>query len=135
MTLVGYEVWTERRRWMYERYSYYWIAKGRLPLAAAQKLASTGWGKKIRAGGHADGGLHDYVIDWFDEDGMKLIPLIQENGTNITEFFERTATPQPEDWRIVDGPLENFGEAFITLYHIDGDEALRYFKDFLKKGV
>ena len=116
----------------FHRAWYYWIVRGPMPLEVAKLMYNTEIGKKdIRVDGHCGcPAPEDPWLKYFDEDGHHLF-----NKKEIEDF--------PNDNRMVVALLKQkyiqwvsdrtIGKPYVTCYHIDSQEGLNLFVEFVKK--
>lgn len=130
-------------------HSYYWTAKGRVPLQKALKLYGHPIGRdKIRVAGHCGCPPPEAPwVDWFAPDGKKVMAL--KTKTECEEYVQRgreAADRGEEPSHIAevgakilaenyfsDNPAMDFdAKGYVDSYHIDSDLALKIFVDELK---
>lgn len=119
---------------IYAGHNYYYIVQCKLPLALAEKLYKEElfW-KQIRAGAHGyyqEPGLH---CSWYHKDtGQQLVS--EDEYLKMEDFVNKGFIPKSSFLKYFGAKEEYFsvlGNAYVELYHIDGDEAIKRFIKFI----
>lgn len=115
---------------------YYWVADGPVPIAIAREMYNNSVGKKdVRAGGHCGCPPPDSQAEWIDPDGMPLISkkMIEEWREKYSEeLFSIITRQEGESFRAVEDPSEK-GILAVTTYHIDSQEGLNLFTQYIRE--
>jgi hypothetical protein len=121
----------------FQRNWYYWVVRGRVPLAVAEKLYADPVGKKtVRVAGHCGCPPPEKWTNRYMPDGREVVPTSQK--AEIDHFVERLR----EKGRVAEAAEvlagiyfsddPKAGEPFVESYHIDSQEGLNLFVRVLR---
>jgi hypothetical protein len=118
-------------------HSYYWVAKGDVPLAVARSIYADPVGRDlIRAGGGCDCREPETLTEWRLPDGRKVLRTKERTECEALKDgsgpVARIAQNILADYEFSDEPASIGAAGFVTLYHIDGDLGLRVFVDIVR---
>jgi len=114
-------------KFTFERFWYYWVVNGPMPLDVAERMYQDPIGKKfVRVAGHCGCPDPKGWVDYFDADGKKLIKSLSDSEKKLlpADFFDR--------YKESENPSEDAVAAFIYNYHIDTQEGLELFAKMVK---
>jgi hypothetical protein len=113
---------------------YYWVAKGPVPLALAEKLYADPIGARdVRVAGHCGCPPPEEWTDDFDADGNPL--CLDPDGSQEAQWdavikdFPDMADKRPRFVRAYDGTERRY----VMTYHIDSSEGLELFSRMLRE--
>lgn len=115
---------TLRRAW------YYWVARGKVPLAIAERLYANPIGRRdVRVNGHCGcpaPGKPGGDVEWHDADGEVFVDPDGSREAAFGAFIARYAFLTTKDKPRFVKSTEGL-RAYVTCYHIDSQEGLDLF--------
>lgn len=109
----------------------YWVLKGLIPLAVAQKIYTHPEGKfSVRAGGHCGALPPESQCSYFDDQGRPLIKKFDLEKLGIDSPLYKEIV-EKNIYSFVDDPKTE-GHGFVEMYHIDEQAGLLLFMMLIK---
>jgi hypothetical protein len=126
--------YTFRRAW------YYWVVKGRVPIAVAFEMYEHPLGRtKVRVGGHCGcPSPLEYGATFLDADGRTRLALSEKvecerlvaSGSEIMGPIGQKILAESV---FVEDPNVGYASAYVDVYHIDSQAGLKVFCDAIRK--
>lgn len=125
----------------FHRAWYYWVVTGEVPLNVARELYEDPNGiEDVRVAGNCGCPPPEKWVEHYDENGMQLAPLDQENeilayenDPETSDFMKEIVEKVRATVRYVEDPANEAAKSVVTSYHIDTQEGLNFFVSTLRK--
>ena len=106
------------------RYGAYYSIHGKVPLIIAERIYETK-PENIRMNGGAEEKPTENNATWIDKESGRILAL-KSKLKNYSNKIKNLCL-ENDEYLFVDGKLSDYGNPYITSYHIDDQKSLNYF--------